>query len=307
MTKFSIIGVGGYIGYRHLQALKDNSVDLLCAYDISDSVGILDAFYPNTDFFIKEIDYKNFILKNNIDYTSICSPNFLHKRHILMSLKMGANVICEKPMVIKPKDLQLIEISEKKYNLSAFCILQLRLHEKIISLKKMINNKQDVFDVDLTYITTRGKWYYSSWKGNVNKSGGILFNIGIHFFDMLIWVFGKVKKIEVHMMNSDTCAGYIELDKARVKWFLSLDEEYLPDTSNNTRTYRSIVINNKVLEFSKGFENLHSKSYSKILSGEGFRIQDVAPAVMLVDKIKKTKVVSGSKNSHSFINKSNGK
>ena len=295
MKNFSIMGVGGYIAPRHLKAIKDTGNNLVSAFDLSDSVGILDSYFPNVSFFteFELFDRHNTrLLENgtNIDFLSVCSPNYLHDSHTRYGLRMGADVICEKPMVLNPWNIDALEKVEQNTGHKAYTILQLRLHDSIVALKKKIEEgpKDKIYDVDLTYITARGDWYYTSWKGNINKSGGIATNIGIHFYDMLSWIFGPVTKNVVHVMTHDRVAGYLEMKQARVRYFLSINADTLPPNAvqGEKRTYRTIMIDGSEFEFSVGFNELHTKSYEKILAGEGFRISEARNCIDIVYQIR---------------------
>lgn len=300
MKNFAIIGVGGYIAPRHLKAIKDTGNNLVSAYDLSDSVGILDSYFPNVAFFneFELFDRHNTRLLESgktIDYVSVCTPNYLHDAHTRYGLRLGADVICEKPMVLNPWNIDALEKVEEKTGHKAYTILQLRLHDSIAALKKKIDEgpKDKIYDVDLTYITARGDWYYTSWKGNINKSGGIATNIGIHFYDMLSWIFGPVTKNVVHVMTHDRVAGYMEMKKARVRYFLSINADTLPANAvqGEKRTYRTIMIDGSEFEFSVGFNELHTKSYEKILAGEGFRISEAHNCIEIVYDIRNAKPI----------------
>lgn len=300
MKNFSIIGVGGYIAPRHLKAIKDTGNNLISAYDLSDSVGIMDSYFPYTAFFteFELFDRHNTRLKENgfdIDYVSICTPNYLHDAHTRYGLRLGADVICEKPMVLNPWNIDALEKVEQNTGHKAYTILQLRLHDSIVALKKKIDEgpKDKIYDVDLTYITARGNWYYTSWKGNENKSGGVATNIGIHFYDMLSWIFGPVTKNVVHIMTHDRVAGYLEMPKARARYFLSINADTLPNNAvqGEKRTYRTIMIDGSEFEFSVGFNELHTKSYEKILAGEGFRISEARNCIDIVYNIRNSKPI----------------
>ena len=296
MKNFSIIGVAGYIAPRHLKAIKETNNNLLAAYDPYDGVGILDSFFPKADFFTeferfdRHIEKLRFDKTEVLDYVSICTPNYLHDAHIRFALRVGANAICEKPLVLNPWNLENLHKIEKESGKSIYNILQLRLHPSIIELKKTIDNgpADKIYDIDLTYITSRGSWYYTSWKGDITKSGGIATNIGVHFFDMLAWIFGDLKQNIIHLHTHDRAAGYLEFKKARVRWFLSIDYDTLPDEikAKGQRTYRSIKIENRELEFSGGFTDLHTKSYEQILHGNGFGIKEAATAIEIVHAIR---------------------
>lgn len=306
MKHFVLIGAGGYIAPRHMQAIKNTGNTIVAAMDKFDSVGIIDRYFPNADFFVEfeRLDRHLEKLKQygqNIDYVSICTPNYLHDAHIRFSLRHQADAICEKPLVLNPWNAEALEKIEKETGKKVYNILQLRLHADILALKDRIDSgKQDkVYDIDLTYITSRGKWYYASWKGNAEKSGGIATNIGVHFFDMLAWIFGEIKQNTLHIHTHDRAAGYLEFEKARVRWFLSINFDTLPDNvkMQDKRIYRSIVIDGKEIEFSAGFEDLHTKSYQKIMNGEGFSINSTYPSLNIIHNIR-TQVPIGPKGNY---------
>lgn len=292
---FALIGVAGYIAPRHLKAIADTGNNLLVAYDCFDSVGRLDSFFPDCHFFTGNEQFDCFCSRQMktgcpIHYTSICTPNHTHEAFIRYGLQLGTDVICEKPLVLNPQDIDsLIEI-ERKTGKKAYTILQLRVHDSIAALKKKIDAgpKDKIYDVELTYITSRGKWYYASWKGDISKSGGIATNIGVHFYDMLQWIFGTVKRNVVHVMCPDRVAGYLELEKARIRYFLSINSAYLPEVAvrGEKRTYRTISIDGSEFEFSEGFTELHTLSYRKILDGEGFRISEARNSIEIVSDIR---------------------
>ncbi len=295
MKNFALIGVGGYIAERHLRAIRDTNNNLLVALDKFDSVGIMDSYFPDTSFFVEFERFDRHIEKLrrkniNLDYISICTPNYLHDSHIRMALRSGADAICEKPLVLNPWNIDALVDVEKQYGKNVNTILQLRLHDSIIALKEKIDNgpKDKVYDVDLTYLTSRGNWYYTSWKGDVSRSGGISTNIGIHFYDMLSWVFGKVKKNVVHGHTHDRAGGYLEFEKARVRWFLSINYDVLPEEikKKGQRTYRSITVDNEEIEFSGGFFDLHTKSYENVISGKGFGLKDARQSIEIVHQIR---------------------
>lgn len=300
MKTFALIGVGGYIAPRHLKAIKDTGNILVSAYDKNDSVGIMDSYFPNAAFFTEQelFDRHNTKLKDQgeqIDYVSICTPNYLHDAHTRYGLRLGADVICEKPLVLNPWNIDALHKVEERQGHKAYTILQLRLHDKIQALKKKVEEgpKDKIYDIDLTYITSRGNWYYASWKGNINKSGGIATNIGVHFYDMLIWIFGKVQKNIVHVSSHDRVAGYLELEKARVRYFLSINGETLPPNAveGEKRTYRTLNIDNDEFEFSQGFTELHTKSYEEILAGRGFGIEEARSCIEIVHEIRNAKPI----------------
>ena len=295
MKNFALIGAAGYIAPRHLKAIKDTGNTLVAALDKFDSVGVLDSYFPSADFFTEFERFDRHIEKlkrlgTKIDYVSICTPNYLHDSHIRFGLRHGAEVICEKPLVINPWNLDALKEIENETGKKIYTILQLRMHPSVIALKKKVDNAQSgkVFDVDLAYITSRGNWYYTSWKGNINKSGGIATNIGVHFFDMLAWVFGGLIKNDVHIHTHDRAVGYLEFEKARVRWFLSINSETLPEESikNNSGTYRAITIGDETFEFSGGFTDLHTQSYENILQGNGFGIDASREAISIVHDIR---------------------
>ena len=295
MKNFAIIGAAGYIAPRHLQAIKETGNTVLAALDKFDSVGIMDSYFPNADFFTEFERFDRHIekLKRNgtlLDYVSICTPNYLHDAHIRMALRSGANAICEKPLVLNPWNVDALQDIENETGNTINTILQLRLHPSIIALKERVQNQSQhtKYDVDLTYITSRGKWYDISWKGDESKSGGIATNIGVHFYDMLSWIFGEVQENKVHLRAPHKAAGYLEFDRARVRWYLSIDENDLPAPiqEKKQRTYRSITVNGQEIEFSNGFTDLHTLSYKEILQGNGFGLQAARPSVEIVHAIR---------------------
>jgi UDP-N-acetyl-2-amino-2-deoxyglucuronate dehydrogenase len=311
---FAIIGVGGYIAIRHLRAIKDTGNNLLASLDPCDSVGIIDSYFPESNFFVEFERFDRHIDKlrrmgTRVDYVSICSPNYLHDSHIRFALRSGANAICEKPLVLNPWNVDALQEIEKDFGSHIYNILQLRLHPSIIDLKKKIETgeKGRIYDIELTYITSRGRWYFISWKGNTEKSGGIATNIGVHFFDMLIWIFGSVKKNIVHLLEKDKASGYLELEKARIKWYLSLDYNDIPDEIKPTgkRTYRSITMDNQEIEFSEGFADLHTESYKKILEGNGFHLLESKPAIETVYTIRNSAPVGLQGEYHPMCMKAN--
>jgi UDP-N-acetyl-2-amino-2-deoxyglucuronate dehydrogenase len=311
---FALVGAAGFIAPRHLKAIKDTNNILLAALDKFDSVGIMDSFFPNADFFTEYERFDRHIDKlrrknTKIDYVSICSPNYLHDSHIRFALRSQANAISEKPLVLNPWNIDgLVEI-EKETGKKVFNVLQLRLHPAIIALReKILNGPADkIYDIDLTYITSRGNWYHTSWKGDVSKSGGVATNIGVHFFDMLSWIFGPVKESVVHVSMPDKVAGYFMLGKARVRWFLSIDSNDLPAAikEKGQRTYRSITMDNTEIEFSEGFTDLHTKTYEHILSGQGFGLLEARQAIETVFTIRNSTPVGRKGEYHPFCNSLN--
>jgi UDP-N-acetyl-2-amino-2-deoxyglucuronate dehydrogenase len=309
---FSLIGVGGYIAVRHLKAIKDTGNNLVASFDPCDSVGIIDSYFPNSDFFVEFERFDRHIEKlrrigTHVDYVSICSPNYLHDAHIRFALRAGANAICEKPLVLNPWNIDALEEIQQESGKQIYNILQLRLHPSVINLKKRIEQEKNSkkYDIDLTYITSRGHWYQISWKGNLQKSGGIATNIGVHFFDMLIWIFGGVKRNIVHMLEQDKAAGFLELEKARVRWYLSLDFDDLPDElkKQNIRTYRLLTMNNEEFEFSDGFGDLHTRSYEEILNDNGFCLKEAKPSIETVFTIRNAKPVGLKGDYHELCKK----
>lgn len=295
MKNFALIGAAGYIAPRHMKAIKDTGNTLLAAYDKFDSVGVMDSHFPEADFFTEFERFDRHIEKlkrtnQKIDFVSICSPNYLHDSHIRFGLRVGANVICEKPLVLNPWNIEALKDVEKEHGKKVFNILQLRLHPSIIALRERIQNgpKDKIYDIDLAYITSRGHWYYTSWKGDVSKSGGIATNIGVHFYDMLTWVFGSVKTNIVHVHTHDRAAGFLELDRARVRWFLSINSDTLPESvkASGGRTYRSLSMGSEEIEFSDGFTELHTHSYRHILEGNGFELGEAMNSIQLVHDIR---------------------
>lgn len=311
MKHFTLIGAAGYIAPRHMQAIRDTQNDLVAAMDTNDSVGIIDSYFPNAAFFTEFERFDRHLEKlkragKKVDYVSICSPNYLHDAHIRFGLRYGADVICEKPIVLNPWNIDALEELEKETGNHVYNILQLRLHPSIIALKEKVNAapKDKIFEFDLTYITSRGTWYYTSWKGNTEKSGGIATNIGVHFYDMLQWVFGPVKENIVHIHTHDRAAGYFEFEKAKVRWFLSINAETLPEDvrAKGKRTYRSINIEGDELEFSDGFTDLHTLSYRDILNGGGFRIGEARAAIEIVHNIRTSTPIGLEGDYHPFCN-----
>lgn len=310
MRTFALIGAAGYIAPRHQKAIKDTENQLVSAFDKFDSVGIMDSFFPKADFFTEFERFDRHVDKlrrsgRPVDYVSICSPNYLHDAHIRFGLRSGMHVICEKPLVLNPWNIDGLAEMEAETGKRVNNILQLRLHPTLIALKNRIDNgpANKVYDIDLSYITSRGKWYNVSWKGDEAKSGGIATNIGVHFFDMLIWIFGSVRKNLVHVREADKAAGYLELERARVRWFLSTDYQTLPEAvkSANKQTHRSLQIEGEEIEFSDGFTDLHTRSYEQILAGQGFGLNDVYPCIETVAHIRTASLTRISSDYHPSI------
>lgn len=311
MKRFALVGAAGYIAPRHMRAIKDTNSDLVSAYDINDSVGIVDSISPESEFFT---EFERFLehawtLKRNadtaLDYVSVCSPNYLHHVHIAAGLRLGCDVICEKPLVPTPEILDELSMIEKETGKRVFNILQLRHHQAILDLKEKIASEysDSKYDVELTYITSRGKWYMESWKGDPRKSFGVATNIGVHFYDMLHFIFGKLQRNVVHFSDERKAAGYLEYEKACVRWFLSIDSDDLPDAVKGIKpTYRSITVDGKEIEFSEGFTDLHTTSYKEILAGRGYGIEDARHCVETVNTIRSAEVVSPENNEgHPFL------
>jgi len=294
MKRFALIGAGGYIAPRHMKAIKETKNILVAALDKNDSVGIMDSYFPEADFFTEFERFDRHLeklkrKKEGIDYLSICSPNYLHDSHIRFGLRLGAAVICEKPLVLNPWNIDALQEIELETGKKVNTILQLRLHPAVKELKNKIEaNPSQSYDVDLVYITSRGKWYHTSWKGDVQKSGGVATNIGVHFYDMLGWLFGEVKQNIVHIQQADRVAGFLEYDRARVRYFLSINETTLPPevVLANKKTYRRMLINKEEFEFSEGFGDLHTISYQHILSGQGFDLESSRRSIETVFQIR---------------------
>ncbi len=308
---FALIGAAGYIAPRHMRAIKESGNNLIAALDPFDSVGIIDNFFPQADFFTETERFDRHLDKlrrsgnRPVDYVSICSPNYLHDAHIRLALRNDAHAICEKPLVLNPWNLEGLEEIEKDTGKMVYNILQLRNHPAIIDLKnridKLPNNK--IHDIQLTYIASRGQWYFYSWKGDMEKSGGVVTNIGIHFFDMLSWIFGDLEKSTVHLMEKNKASGLLQLKKANVSWFLSLDKNDLPAKAveNNQSTFRSILVDNDEIEFSSGFTDLHTVSYQEILAGRGYGISDARQSIEIAHKIRKQKVTAKTGDFHPYL------
>lgn len=296
MKNFALIGAAGFIAPRHLKAIKETGNNLVAALDKHDNVGILDSYFPEADFFTEFERFDRHLDKlkrkgEKIDYITICSPNYLHDAHIRYALRYGADAICEKPLVLNSWNLDGLTEIERETGKRVYTILQLRLHPGIIALRERIKNgpRNKVYDIDLQYMTSRGHWYHSSWKGDMSKSGGIATNIGIHFFDMLMWVFGDVKKNEVIKHDGDHASGLLQLEQANVKWFLSINYDHIPKDikEKGKRTYRSLTIEGEEIEFSDGFTDLHNKSYENIMRGNGFGAAEARKSIELVNQIRR--------------------
>lgn len=299
---FALIGAAGYIAPRHMEAIKETGNNLVAALDKFDCVGIMDRFFPNANFFTEPERFDRHLDKlrrlnqgSAVDYVSICSPNYLHDSHIRLALRNDAQAICEKPIVLNPWNVDALQKIEQETNKNIYTILQLRLHPSVIELKKKIESgpKDKIYDIDLSYITSRGKWYDISWKGDLSKSGGVTTNIGVHFFDMLSHVFGKVKNSEVHLIQNHKAAGYLEFEQARVRWFLSIDSRDISEAGKEQgqSTFRSVLMDGEEFEFSGGFADLHTVSYQEILNGNGFRIEEARQSIEVVHAIRNAKPI----------------
>jgi len=309
---FAIIGVGGYIAPRHLQAIKETGNNLVATLDVNDSVGIIDRFFPDTPFFTEFERFDRYAEKlrrqkssNQIEYVTVCSPNYLHDAHIRFALRIGAHAICEKPLVLNPWNLDALQEIEMESGCKVNTILQLRLHPALVALRDSLASQKQTTktEVVLTYITSRGPWYMTSWKGNLERAGGVATNIGIHFFDLLIWLFGNVQSSEVSYVNNRKTGGVLELENARVRWFLSIDKNDLPDSAKikGQSTFRSISVDDKEIEFSEGFTDLHTLVYQETLAGRGFGIEDSRPSITLAHQIRNATAIGINEDSHSFL------
>lgn len=315
MKKFALIGAAGYIAPRHMRAIQETGNDLVAALDVNDTVGILDTYFPNARFFteFERFDRHIELLKRkgeSVDYVCVASPNYLHDAHVRFALRVGAFAVCEKPLVINPWNAEGLRVVEEETGKKVYTILQLRLHPNIIELKERISARVTAdprthFVVDLTYLTSRGSWYFSSWKGDDRKSGGIAANIGIHFFDMLIWIFGSVQHHAVTVLGADAGSGVITFHNATVRWFLSVNHEYLPEAvkAKGQRTFRSITVDGEEIEFSEGFTDLHTASYFEILNGRGFGVNDALPSIELVHSIKSAVPTGTTREAHPLARK----
>lgn len=316
MKNFALVGAAGYIAPRHMKAIQETGNTLVAAMDRCDSVGIIDSYFPEASFFTEFERFDRFVDKlrhdenQRVDYVSITTPNYLHDAHIRWALRSGADAICEKPLVLNPWNVDALEDVQKRTGKKVYNILQLRLHPSIVALKEKVKkalalNPNKKFDVNLTYLTSRGKWYFISWKGDEAKSGGIASNIGVHFYDMLSWIFGDVKENVVHLKTPYANAGYLELEHARVRWFLSVVYDYIPDEikAQGQRTYRSITVDGEKIEFSGGFTDLHTRSYEEILKGNGFGLQEAKKSIEIVSSIRHLEPVGLKGEYHPFCKK----
>ena len=311
IKNFALIGASGYIAPRHMKAIKDTGNDLVAALDPYDGIGIMDAnFFTEFERFDRFVDKWHRDGNKKIEYIGITTPNYLHDSHIRFALKNGAHAICEKPLVLNPHNIDQLKIIEEETGKKVYNILQLRLHDSIIALKNKIakeleQNPNKVYDIDLTYLTSRGKWYFVSWKGDIAKSGGIASNIGVHFFDMLSWIFGPIEENIVHLKEADANAGFMKLKNANVRWFLSVNYNYIPDEIKETgkTTFRSITVDGEEFEFSEGFTDLHTRSYEHILNGGGFGLEEARNSINIVSVIRKLSPLGLHGEYHPFCKK----
>lgn len=307
MPTFALIGAAGYVATRHLQAIQATGNPLVAALDPNDSVGILDSYFPDAAFFTEFERFDRHLEKlrrsgKPVDYITICSPNYLHDAHIRYALRYGARVICEKPLVLNPWNLDALREMEAETGRSVSTILQLRHHPEVIALREKIagQHSNHVYDAELTYITPRGKWYHASWKGDESKSGGIITNIGIHLFDMLAWVFGPVQHAEVHLRTHSRASGVLQFAHAQVRWFLSVDADTLPPEAGKG-PLRTLTLDGQAWNFSEGFTDLHRESYRHILDGKGWTIADAAPSVALTSALRQMEVTVPGDNAHALV------
>ncbi len=315
---FALIGAAGYIAPRHMKAIKDTGNQLVCALDPYDGVGIIDSYFPYADFFIEPERFDRHLDKlrrmalskkriddRKVDFVSICSPNYMHDSHIRLALRNDAHAICEKPIVLNPWNLDALNEIEKETGKKVYTILQLRLHPSIRALREQVQMgpKNKIYDLDLTYITSRGNWYSRSWKGDVSKSGGIATNIGVHFFDMLTWVFGKARENIVHVLSEQKAGGLLKLEHADIRWFLSIDYNDIPEHVRATgkRTYRSLLMGNQEIEFSDGFTDLHTEMYREIIAGRGFGLMDAKQSINIVYQIRNNQPIGLTGDYHPFL------
>lgn len=315
-TRFALIGASGYIAPRHMQAITETGNELVAALDPYDGIGIMDSYFPQASFFTEFERFDRFIDKyhreneKKIEYIGITTPNYLHDAHIRFALKSGCHAICEKPLVLNPHTIDQLKVIEEETGKKVNNILQLRLHPSIIALKEKVQkeleeNPNKIYDIDLTYLTSRGKWYFISWKGDENKSGGIASNIGVHFYDMLSWIFGEVKENIVHLKQPDANAGMLRLKNANVRWFLSVNYDYIPEEikAAGQTTYRSITVEGEEIEFSGGFKDLHTRSYEEILAGNGFGLDEAYGSIDIVSQIRKMTPIGLKDDYHPFCKK----
>jgi len=313
---FALIGASGYIAPRHMKAITETGNKLVAALDPYDGIGIMDSHFPQASFFTEFERFDRFVDKyhreneKKIDYMAITTPNYLHDAHIRFALKSGCDAICEKPLVLNPHNIDQLKIIEQETGKKVNNILQLRLHPSIIALKEKVTkelnvNPNKIYDIDLTYLTSRGKWYFVSWKGDESKSGGIASNIGVHFYDMLCWIFGDVEENIVHLKTADANAGGFKLKHANVRWFLSVNYDYIPEDvkSAGQTTFRSITVDGDEIEFSGGFKDLHTRSYEEILAGNGFGLDEAYGSIRTVSSIRNQDAIGLKGEYHPFAKK----
>jgi UDP-N-acetyl-2-amino-2-deoxyglucuronate dehydrogenase len=309
---FAVTGVGGYVAPRHLKAIKDTGNKLVAAIDPGDSVGVLDKYFRDVQFFTEFERFDRHVEKlrrmgddYRVHYVSICSPNYLHDAHVRFALRVDADAICEKPLVLNPWNIDALAELEQESGRKINTVLQLRVHPALIEIKNRLeaSSSRDKHEVELTYITSRGPWYLVSWKGQMERSGGLATNIGIHFFDLLLWMFGSVEKTEVHHVDIKKAAGYLELERARVKWYLSIDQDDLPDqfAKSDQSTCRSITIDGQEVEFSEGFTDLHTEVYRRVMQGKGFGLEEARPSILLAHDIREAIPTGPCAKSHPFL------
>lgn len=314
--RFALIGASGYIAPRHMKAITETGNELVAALDPYDGIGIMDSHFPQASFFTEFERFDRFVDKyhrendKKIDYMAITTPNYLHDAHIRFALKSGCDAICEKPLVLNPHNIDQLKVIEQETGRKVNNILQLRLHPSIIALKEKVSkeleeNPNKIYDIDLTYLTSRGKWYFVSWKGDESKSGGIASNIGVHFYDMLSWIFGEVKENIVHLKQPDANAGLLRLKNANVRWFLSVNYDYIPDDikEQGQTTFRSITVEGEEIEFSGGFKDLHTRSYEEIIAGNGFGLDEAYGSIDIVSQIRKMTPIGLKDDYHPFCKK----
>jgi UDP-N-acetyl-2-amino-2-deoxyglucuronate dehydrogenase len=297
MTRFALTGAAGYIAPRHLKAIQEVGGKLVAALDVVDAVGILDRYFPEVPFFLHPEQFEAYLEDlreqgQGVDYLAICTPNYLHGAHIRMALRQGADALCEKPLVLEPVELVRLRELEARWGRRVWTVLQLRVHPALVALQQQLATDQGIKEVELTYITGRGPWYMQSWKAREDLSGGLAMNIGVHFFDLLHWFFGPLVEARLHLRTATTLAGYLELARARVRWFLSIDARWIPEAlrAQGQRTYRSIRIEGHEVEFSEGFTELHTVVYRQTLAGTGFGIEEAAPAIETVHRLRQLEV-----------------
>jgi UDP-N-acetyl-2-amino-2-deoxyglucuronate dehydrogenase len=296
MNNFALIGAAGFVAPRHLRAIRDTSNQLVAAVDPHDSVGVLDSYFPDARFFTEIERFDRHLDKcrrgpaeGRVHWVSVCTPNYLHDAHIRLALRAGCDVICEKPIVVSPWNLDALKVIEQETGRRVFTVLQLRYHPAIVALReRVMASGSKIHEVDLRYVTRRGPWYFVSWKGNEEKSGGLAMNIGVHFFDLILWIFGAETGLEVTRRDAATMEGTMTLERARVRWLLSVDPANLPPGPDGKRrnVFRAFTVDGQEIEFSEGFEDLHTTVYREVLAGRGFGIDDAHPSIDLVHRVR---------------------